>query len=327
MNLAPRKVFTAFLLAVLILGLLPITAYAASPSDIIIGNSYTLDPGESINDDLLIMGGSVSLLSGSTVNGSVTLIGGSLNSAGTVNGDITVLGGTITLASTSILNGDLTIAGASLDRDPGAQITGQIHTEENIPYLILPGGMRLPTLTSNNHPLLGAVGFFLRLFLWVLIAMIGAMFIPAHLERVSQTALTQPLISGGLGLLTIIIIPIIVVLLAITICLIPAAIIVAFLLAIAWVFGLIAIGLEVGKRIREMLKQEWHPAISAGLGTFAVMILLSGLEAIIPCVGWIPKALVGFVGLGAVLLTQFGMKPYTPIPVPSDNSFGEALPA
>lgn len=320
------KVFSAILLAILSLGLLPITAYAASPSDVVIGNSYTLDSGKTLNDDLFILGGSVNLMSGSTVNGIVILLGGSLNAAGTVNGEIIVLGGALKLASTFILKGNLTTAGASVNRDTGAQINGQIRTDENTRYLLLPGGMRLPNLNSDYNPVFRVIGFFLRLFLWALAAMVVAMFIPTHLTRTSQTALSQPLISGGLGLLTIIIVPIVLVLLAITICLIPVAIIGVFILVISWAFGLIALGLEVGKRISVMFKQDWHPAIAAGLGTLLLMVVLSGLEAIIPCIGGIPKVLIGFLGLGAVLLTQFGMKPYTPnSSLPVENS-GAALP-
>jgi hypothetical protein len=75
---------------------------------------------------------------------------------------------------------------------------------------------------------------------------------------------------------------------------------------------LISLGYELGKRIGVMIKQDWHPAILTGLGTLALMLVLSGVEVIVPCVGWIPKALVGLVGLGAVLLTQGGMKSYLP---------------
>jgi hypothetical protein len=142
--------------------------------------------------------------------------------------------------------------------------------------------------------------------------MVVAMFIPANLTRTAQTILTQPLVSAGLGLLTIIIVPIVLVLLVLTICLIPVALIAAFLLIIAWAFGLIAIGLEVGRRISSIFKQEWHPTIAAGLGTLLLMTVLNGMDSIIPCIGWIPKVLLGFVGLGAVLLTQFGIRPYLP---------------
>jgi len=319
------KFFSAFILAVIILGLVPITVYAASPSDVVIGNSYTLESGKTLNSNLYILGGSVNLMTGSTVDGNVYLLGGSLTAAGTIYGEVTVLGGTLNLASTFILNGNLTTAGASVNRDPGAQINGQIHTGENIQYFVLPGGVRFPNLGNNLDPVFKVVGFFLRLLLWALVAMVVAMFLPAYLTRTSQAAFGQPLISGGLGLLTVIIVPIILVLLAITICLIPIAILGALVLAIAWAFGLIALGLEVGKRINTMFKQDWHPAISAGLGTLALMTVVNSLEAAVPCIGWIPKALVSLLGLGAVLLTQFGMKTYTTTPSLPGGSTGSAL--
>jgi hypothetical protein len=321
------KILSAVILATLIMGVFPVTAFAASPADVVIGNSYTLESGKTLNDDLFILGGSVNLMNGSTINGSVFLIGGSVQAAGRINGDITVLGGSLNLASTFALSGNLTSAGTVVNRDPGAQINGQVLTGENAPFIVIPGEIRIPNLNNNINPFLKVVGFFLRLFLWTLVAMVVAMFIPAQLTRTSQTALSQPLISGGLGLLTIIIVPIILVLLAITICLIPVSLIGALLLVIAWAFGLIALGLEVGRRIGTMFKQEWHPAIAAGLGTLLLMCVLSGLEAIIPCIGWIPKTLVGFLGLGAVLLTQFGMKPYNSTMSLPEGESGTAHPS
>lgn len=309
-----KKLISAFFIAILVLGLFPVSAFAASQKYAVFGNSYTLESGQTLNDDLFILGGSVNLMSGSTINGNVFILGGSVQAAGAVNGDFTVLGGTINLAGTFILSGNLTSAGTVVNRDPAAQIKGQINTNDNNNYIILPGGVHIPTLTRTMDPFFSVAGFFLRLFLWALAAMLVAMFIPAHMTRISQTALSQPVISGGLGLLTVIILPILLVLLAITICLIPVSLIGALLLVLAWVFGLISIGLEVGKRISAAFKKQWHPAVAAGVGTLALMIILSGLEAIIPCVGWIPKALIGLWGLGAVLLTQAGMKPYIPGP-------------
>jgi hypothetical protein len=322
-----KRVKSAILISMLVLGLFPVTAFAASQSDVVIGNSYTLESGETLNDDLFILGGNVNLKSGSTINGSVILIGGSVQAAGTINGDITVLGGTLKLVGTFILNGNLTSAGTVIDRDPGAQIKGQINTNVNSPYIILPWGTRIPNLNSNVDPFFKVVSFFLGLFLWALAAMLAAMFISPHMTRISQTALSQPLISGGLGLLTVIVLPVILVLLAITICLIPIAIIGVFLLILSWAFGMISLGLEVGKRIGTAFKKEWHPAIAAGLGTLLLMTILNGLHLVIPCIGLIPKALVGFMGLGAVLLTQFGMKPYNrSLSLPQEAS-GGALPS
>jgi hypothetical protein len=88
---------------------------------------------------------------------------------------------------------------------------------------------------------------------------------------------------------------------------------------------MISLGFEVGRRISLAFKQVWHPAIAAGLGTLVLMAILNGI-GFIPCVGWIPKVLVGVVGLGAVLLTQFGRKPYIRSLIVPPASTGDVLP-
>jgi hypothetical protein len=319
------KLVSAILLTAILLAVFPVTALAATPKDVVIGNSYTLGANQTLNTDLFVLGGSVNLMQGSTVNGNVLLIGGSAQAAGTINGDLTVLGGSITLADTFKLTGNLTYAGTVLTQAQGAQITGSINTPSNAPNFVFPGGTRIPIFESQSNPFLRVGGYFLGVFLWALVAMLAAMFLSTHLTRTSETALTQPLLSGGLGILTVIILPIILLLLAITICLSPIAFIGAVILIAAWVFGLISLGLEVGKRISLAFKAEWHPAISAGLGTLVLMAILNGIN-FIPCIGWIPLFLVGMVGLGAVLLTQFGRKPYIrSVTVPPANP-GDVLP-
>jgi hypothetical protein len=320
------KIYSAVLLVIILLGLSATSALAASQNTVVIGNSYTLESGQVLTDDLFILGGNVILQNGSTIDGNVILVGGSVQAAGTIHGNVVVLGGTLNLTSTAVLNGNLTTAGTAVNRDPGAQITGQINTNQGVPTYFIPGQVQIPNVNYTLNPFFRVVGFFLRIFLWALAAMVLAMFIPNHMARITQAAITQPLISGGLGLLTVVIVPIVMVLLAITICLIPVSLLGLLSLAIGWIYGLISLGFEVGKRISSTSATPWHPALSAGLGTLLLMAVLSGLEALIPCVGWIPKVLVGFVGLGAVLLTQFGMKPYTPTPGVPTSKPPEALP-
>ena len=319
------KLVSAILLAALLFAVFPITAFAASPNDVVIGNSYTLSAGQTLNTDLFVVGGSVNLMQGSTVTGNVLLIGSSATAAGTIQGNLIVLGGSVTLADTFILNGNLSYAGTVLSRAPGAQINGSINTSVNVPYFVAPGGTRIPMFESMANPFFRVGGYFLGIFLWALVAMLVAMFIPTHLTRTSETALSQPLLSGGLGLLTVIIAPIALVLLTITICLIPVAFIGTVIFIVAWVFGLISLGFEVGRRISQAFKHQWHPAVAAGLGTLVLMAILNGIN-LIPCLGWIPLVLVGMVSLGAVLLTQFGRKPYVrSLTIPPTDT-GEVLP-
>ncbi len=306
------KLLSILILISLLLAAFPVAAYAAAPSDIVIGNSFTLESGKTLQDDLLILGGTVTLMKDSIVDGNVILIGGTINASGTVNGSITATGGSVTLTETAVINGDLTTAGAFVDRNPNAQITGAVRTEALGPYLVLPGGVRIPQMSGNFDPFFNLISFILRIFLWALLAMVVSMFFPTHLARTAQAAISQPLISGGLGLLTAIVLPLVLVLIALTICLIPVTLVGGLLLAIAWAFGLISLGTELGKRISGVFKQAWHPAIEAGLGTLLLILVLNGVDAVIPCIGWVPKVLAGIVGLGAVLLTQFGIQTYNP---------------
>ena len=327
MNRRYVKFFSAILLSILFLSVFSGTALAASQEAVVIGENYTLQSGETLNDNLFILGGSVDLLDGSTINGNVLIIGGSVQASGTINGNVTVLGGTLNLGSTFILKGNLTNAGTAINRNPGAQIFGEENTIQNAPNIVIPGQVQIPNFNYELNPFFSVLSFFFRLFLWTLIAMVIAMFFPNQLKLISQTAISQPLISGGMGLLTVLIVPIVLVLLAITICLIPISLLGALVLVIAWAAGLISLGYEVGQRIGTMFKQEWHPAILAGVGTLALMLVLSGIEAIVPCVGWIPKLLVGMLGLGAVLLTQAGRKPYLPNQTPPQIDAGNPTPS
>jgi hypothetical protein len=158
--------------------------------------------------------------------------------------------------------------------------------------------------------------------MWAALAVLAVMFLPRQVERTAQAAIASPIIAGGVGLLTAVVAPILMVVLAITILLIPVSLLVALLLVIAWAFGLVSLGYEVGRRLAEALNQTWAPAAAAGIGTFVLMFIVDGVSTafrtagyVIPgiaCLNWILPFLVGIIGLGAVLLTRFGTAAYPP---------------
>jgi hypothetical protein len=115
------------------------------------------------------------------------------------------------------------------------------------------------------------------------------------------------------------------VILAITIILIPVVVLAAAALALAWLFGMIAIGTEVGERFTRAINQTWAPPLTAGLGTFLMMLVVGGI-GMIPCVGWLATSLVALLGVGGVVLTLFGTQPYprvvAPIVPPGNSPVG-----
>jgi hypothetical protein len=148
--------------------------------------------------------------------------------------------------------------------------------------------------------------------MFALLAVLVVIFFDMSTGRVSKAAIEQPVITVGAGLLTAFLSPLALIAMTITIILIPVTLLTMFALVIAWLFGWISIGLEVGKRIATLFNTEWAPAISAGIGTFILFLVLGGISELIPCVGWLPLVLVGLWGLGAVIMTRFGSQKYNP---------------
>lgn len=325
-----------FALFVVLLALIwPSAVYARDLFDdeVIFGGSYTLEEGETLNGNLVVFGGAVTLKTDSTVNGDVVLLGGTVEGQGVINGSLVGIGGVLRLGEAAQVNGDLVTVGAVLQREDGAQINGQVIQGGAFPFHFNPSAdvKPVPKINFDHNPALGAVWFVFRMFIWAALAILLVIFFVKPTERVAQAALNEPLITAGAGLLTAVLSPIAVLALAVTIILIPVAFVLVLLLALAWLFGWIALGLEVGRRVAKMLKMEWAPAIAAGVGTFILYFVLAGFAEIVPCVGGLPRAVVGLWGLGAVLMTYFGTRDYQSAPqvmdVPQDEAPALAVAA
>mgnify|MGYP001765367542 CR=1 FL=1 len=314
-----QKVFSLFLIITIALLVAPRPALAAPDAKVIMGDSYTLHSGDVLNEDLLILGGSVVLEEDSTVNGDIMLMGGTLWVAGLVQGDLTAAGGVVSLQASAHVTGNFSTLGAQVERNQDAEIDGETFTNQDMPFNFVPGVWQDNFMSSvGTSPIFNIGWLFLRVVLWGLLAMLVVMFLPAHTERVTRAAIRQPLIACGLGIATGLILPILLVVVALTICLIPASLLGLLALVAAWSYGLIALGIELGKRFGQVFKQEWHPALAAGVGTSLLTLILSGLSMVVPCLGWLPQVLVGAVGLGAVLLTRFGTQEYPNEPATVD---------
>jgi hypothetical protein len=304
------KLFIPLIIVSFLILAVPAQALAAQPLKVILGGTFTLATGETLDEDLTIIGGTVVLEKGSTVNGKVVVLGGSLEVAGTVYGDIVVAGGYVKLSETADVNGNITSAGGSVDKDLGAKISGELQSELRGPFpLTLPGIRQLPAVNFSFSPLWQGLWFLAQIFILSALAVLVAMFLPKHLERVNRTVASQPLLAGSMGLLTGFISPFVILLLVITICLIPAALLGVLLLAGLTLLGWLACGLEVGKRLGVALKQEWTAPIAAGVGTFVLTFVIGGMGKIW-CIGWIFPTVVAMIGLGAAILTRVGTRGY-----------------
>lgn len=288
---------------------------------LVLGGNYTLQEGETLDGNLIVMGGNATLEPGSRVERDVIVLGGNLLAQGAIGGNVNVIGGLVTLENGAVVEGDVNTLSGQLLQDEGASVEGDVNDNLTLPFFFgapahiqIPGfNGELPLMFSTTNRmdlglgLLGGILWWLgRSFIWAILALLVGLFIPRNAERAASAATAKPVVAGGLGCMTVLVAPAFLILLFITICGIPFSLLGMFLLLAAWAFGIIALGLETGKRLADLLKQDWAMPVSAMVGTFVLTLLINGLGALIPCIGWIVPAIVGMVGLGAALVTRFG---------------------
>lgn len=296
-----------------------------------LGENYVLESGETLNGSLAVIGGNADIEEDAAVNGDVALIGGNLNLdgkvtgnvaliggnltiSGEINGDIVLIGGQALLTETAVVNGDIVTMGGQVTQEPGAQISGDIVNNAppiNIPEVPgvpnVPGAPNQPDFNVSFNPFWEMANVIGRALAVAAIGMLLALFLQPQLERVGDAIARQPVLAGSFGLLTLVVAPLGILILTVTLILIPVALIVAFVIPLAWLFGIIALGQEVGERFTNAIKQTWAPVLATGFGTFLLM-LVGGFIGLIPCFGWILPFLAGLMAVGGVAMTWFGTR-------------------
>lgn len=311
----PITRITLLLLVLMAMLALPASALAqdgGGNGKVVFGGTYQLKSGETLNGSLAVFGGEATLEAGSTVNGDIALSGGTLSIQGMVNGNVAVLGGTVFIGDTAHVRGDITTLGGSVSRSDKAKIDGSITNGPSNFSFNLPNGLPLvfPNLRINFDPIAQVMWAIFQAVALAAIAVLVAMFLPNPTRRVTETIVREPIVTGGLGLLSVIIVPVVLVLLAITIILIPASLLGILAVIVAVAFGWIAMGLEVGRRMATSLfHQEWTLPVMAGVGTLTLS-LVSNIVSVIPCVGWLVPFVITIVAFGGVLASRFGTQVY-----------------
>lgn len=303
------------LVMVLTLLLMPTgSAYAQGPDpgnggQVIFGRNFTLESGDTFEGDLVVFGGNVTIEEDASLDGNLVVIGGTITSNGETDGDVVVVGGQISLEEAALVSGDVVTVGGQLQQAEGATIEGDI-VNNVAPDIVLPPG-RIPP-TEPNVPVVPDIprpkfnvsfnpfAEVFWIFFWAVIvaafSMLLSLFWQPQIGRTGNVIVTQPLMTGAIGLLAFFI----AVLLFLTI--IPPVIV-----FFAWLFGVVAMGSEVGERLSRALNQTWTPVLSVGFGTFLLM-LVGGAIGLVPCLGGLFLFLLGMVGIGGSVITWFGVR-------------------
>jgi len=296
---------------------------------------YTLDSGEYSAGDLVVFGGPVRISDDAELDGDLVVFGafeqdtgarvdgdvvvmGSADIAGTVEGDL-FAAGELTLRSTARAEGDVASAGV-IDRHENAVVLGTIGPVADGEVFFPGGPFVFPFVWPRGQATavswwIRTAGAILRGLARVMVLSILALVVmslwPDYMERMGRVIEVNPLTSFGVGLLSLIVGTLIIVLLAVTICLSPFAVVGIIAIVVAALLGWISLGLIVGRRVLVGLFDQPSPnLVTAGVAGTALVTLLMALARSVGLLHIFLFFVLVPPAVGTVILTRFGSRPY-----------------
>lgn len=294
----------------------------------ILGQSFTLATGDTLNGNLVVIGGTVTTDAGSIINGDMVMVGGTVSIGGKLTGDIVCVGGTGTIADTAVIEGDVISAGGWLNISPKAQVNGttNINTPGDFQWNFGEIFKKRENFGWFNDPVNKVLTDMFQVLAMAALAALIVLIFGKPAAKVADAIASSPALSWGIGLLTLLVFPVLVVVMVITLILIPAIPLVVLLLALGFVFGYISLGYEIGRRLETASKGQWAEPISAGIGMLVLGLVVTAIGWI-PCLGWVVNFAIMLFGLGAIVLTYFGTRSYPETPKTPAAPKAPILPA
>jgi hypothetical protein len=279
-------------------------AGGAYSGTLVLAGRHVYSSGETLNGALVVVEGDVTLGAGARVSGPAYLLSGALTLQGEIAGDVSAIGGALTLGPGAVIGGDVRVGSGRLIRSPRAEVRGQVLTGAA-------SGISPADLSPARSQTAQLIWLVPQALFLAGVAFLLVRVRPMPVRRVGRAATRHPVVAAALGLLAGIVGLVLLVVMAFTLVLIPVTVIGLVVALVAIGYGWIGMGAALGRRLAAW--REWHlnPAQAAALGTF-VLALLVNMLALAPVIGdWIGLA-AAVVGLGAVLLTRFGLREFVP---------------
>lgn len=248
------------------------------------------------HDGALIVGdATVTVPADESISGPVYIIGGELQVQGSIEDDVTQLAGILIVESSGSIDGEFQHIGGTKEIAGGALIAEQSTFE----------------FTSADPDPVAA--YTPIVVMTVVLAIAGAWLSRTHqhlLNTVGSAARNYPIISLSVGTLLAVTFLVLFVFMAFTLVLLPVSIIglLAGMLVIA--YGIIALGYLIGQQI-----DTSRSGLATALGIVAVMMFLQVI-GILPVLGDIIAIGLLLIGLGAVIITYFGLQEFEPVSLP-----------
>jgi hypothetical protein len=266
----------SLLFAMLLLCWLVPAANASADSDdrIVLVGPVLVDRGETVGD-VFVLDGDVTIRG--TVTGDVVVVDGDVTIRGTVSGNVVTVSGQATLGRRGRISGDLVYGDERPVQAPGSRVGGDVQKVD-----------------AGDASIVGAIGAWIAVVVSMFV--LGLLFLllaPRAAEAVARTARSKALVCALVGLLGFFLLPVIAVAAFFTLVGIPLGIVLLCLVVPLYALGYVTSALVVGRLI---LKKSLILAFLLGL-------VIVGLLTLIPIAGGIIGFLAVAFGLGVLLVS------------------------
>jgi hypothetical protein len=307
-------------LALLALAMVACVAQSRDFSGFDFRKDYYLGSGERRSGDQLILGYNINIEPGSAVEGSAVLIANKASLAGNMAGDVVVIADRLSLEDMAVVQGDLVVCAQHATISEYARIGGELQREcsegkgVSVSHLIESGwsGWQDNAFVRLGSTIAGAL-------LFGALAALGTLFFRRSLVRMSNSMRRAPAAAGGFGFLTILVAVGLTVVYLVSLLLVLPVILLPFV-ALGWLvigllslLGWVALAEPFGNRLFALLGIDPQPAIvTAAAGGIALTLLVRmwGLFWFTSWIGLLLSVVLSSIGLGAVVLTRLGTRPF-----------------
>jgi hypothetical protein len=275
-------------------------------NQLLIGRSFVLESENIIKGDIIGIGADLTLKPGSLVEGNILLFGSSLEVGGIVKGDLNLFAGNSRIIKSAILNGDINQFFQHVVLEQSAQVTGEISsfTFPGFPAEQFSGF--ISKLTEWFRPNRWLLWDLLRTLGLSFLALLAIILLRKSTTRICSQIQSQPFVAWGAGIFIALVTPFVALILMITICLLPIGLLLLMALALSYLLGWLTLGMVVGNLIQRWLQTHWVEEIQVFVGSLIFGMVMS-IIGWIPCIGWLFNFIISCIGLGAVIITKFGV--------------------
>ncbi|WP_458187730.1 polymer-forming cytoskeletal protein [Haladaptatus sp. NG-WS-4] len=281
-------------LPLLIVAILLLSASGAQPEkmEVVFDGDHT---AKEIEDALVVGGGTVTVPSNATAAGQLYVIGGDVRIDGRVEGDVHLLAGNLTVTDGAVVTGELQTVTGNRSVASGASVGSQ---------------SSLVTTQQTRSPFATAGFLAVRTLALVVVGAVLSRRRPTLVHNVADSITEHSVVSGVVGSIAGVTLLVLFVYMAFTLILIPISVLGLFVEFLMVVYSYAVYGFLLGQQLPI---ERVDVASGVGAGLFGLGLELVGR---VPYVGVGVQFLFVVVGLGAILITYFGLREFEPVQIP-----------